>query len=400
MVRLEYPQGKANHASEDCLTKPLPREELLSRQLQRAQIENSQLRASNKKLLRSGGLNVEGVVDELRELITEEAPYKSFVTDAIERPTPRKVPAVSEKHVEIAALAWSDWHISEKVRLEDSNNINSYDSLIASARVGQVVDKQKKIIRLHECMYPISKIWVPVLGDMINGSIHEELRLTNDLSDPAATVLCARLMILGLEDLASLGLPIEVDCVIGNHPRMTAKMPTKAQAQTSYDWLIYSMVEDHFARSKQVKINVHTGQLAIVNILGWRWVLEHGIDWHNGREEDAEDAVRALFDDPIYRAATGLTGASFDQIVIGNLHKPAFLERTIKNGSLTGQNELGMSWRLKPIKAQQLMWGISKSHVRTWQYQIDVTNIREAKGSNPYIDYTRDFMKRHGRGSI
>lgn len=348
--------------------------------------------------MRAGGMNVEGVIEEFRSIQEEEREHPFlFSSKPLTKLKLRAEVPVDPGHFEIAAAAWSDWHISERVRSEDANGINAYNSLIAANRVAELVSKTKKIIQLHNSMYPIKKLWLSLLGDMINGSIQEDSRANNDLSDPAAAILTARLIILGLTDLKALGIPIQVDSIVGNHPRQTFKVPTKAQAQTSYDWLVYEMVATHFAADQQVTVNVHTGQMARIKILDWTYVIEHGIGWSNGNEEDFESRIRDLFDDPIYREATGLQGTSFDQIIIGDKHKPAFLERTIKNGSLIGQNELGQSWRLKPIRAQQLIWGISKSHVRTWQYQLDMTEIKDEKGSNPFLDYAKEFVGRHGR---
>jgi hypothetical protein len=117
----------------------------------------------------------------------------------------------------------------------------------------------------------------------------------------------------------------------------------------------------------------------------------------SGQEEQFESRIRDLFDDPVYREATNEQGAAFDQILIGNMHKPKFLERTIVNGSYIGQNELGQSWRLKPIKAQQLMWGVSKKHVRTWMYAVDMTHIRNETATNPMSEYAVWFMRRNRR---
>jgi hypothetical protein len=380
------------------LTKSLPREVLLSRKLERALIENADLRSINRKLLRSGGMAVDGLIEEFKDVLATESkkPFLFKSTDIAKR-EPQAVPPVKGGHFEYATCVWSDWHMSEVVRYQDANCINAYNSMIASNRIADLVTTTKQIIRLHQAMYPIKKIWIPILGDMINGSIHPELLITNDLSDPAATILTARLIEMALRDVLSLGIPIQVDCIVGNHPRMTAKMPTKAQAQTSYDWMVYEMVADAFKDEPNITVTVHTGQIAIVEHFGWRYVIEHGIEAKNGQEEALEDRIRALFDDPTYREATGLKGSSFDNIIIGNLHKPAFLERTVKNGSLTGQNELGQSWRLKPIRAQQLMFGISKNHVRTWQYPIDMTHIKSDKATNPFSEYTKHFMRRHGR---
>jgi len=374
---------------------------LLERKLSRAQLELAELRRINRRLLRSGGMNIDGVVEELLDIIKKEAPHFKLcpAPTKIAKPKLRHKPAIDADHYEVGCGAWSDWHLSETINWHDANRINAYDTLVCANRVWGLIQAEKQILSIHNAVYPIKKLYRFLLGDMINGTPHDEYRITNDLTDPAAAVLCARLIVGAINELKTLGIPIELHCVVGNHPRMTAKVPTKVQAQTSWDWVIYEWVSDAFTNDPQVNIVVHTGQLGEVSIEGWRFVIEHGIDWKNEREEDFEDRIRALFDDPTYRQATGLTGASFDQIVVGNLHKPAFMERTIKNGTLTGQNELGQSWRLKPIKAAQLMWGVSKGHVRTWEYQLDLTDIKDSRGHNPFLDYARGYMKRHGRNA-
>jgi hypothetical protein len=383
------------------LTVRLSPEEKTSRELERVKLDNADLRSMNRKFLRSGGMAVEQIIETFKEVLADQ-PKKPFLfvsKNFAKQPT-KGVPPVNSSHYEYATLVWSDFHLSEVVKYKDANEINAYNSVICANRINELVQTNKKIIRLHQAMYPIKKIWIPILGDMINGSIHPELLLTNDLSDPAAAILCARLLQMALTDILTLGIPVQVDCIVGNHPRMLAKMPTKAQAQVSFDWIIYEMLADAFKDNPHITINVHTGQIALVEHFGWRYVIEHGIDVKNGHEEEFEDRIRALFDDPTYRQATNLKGSSFDNIIIGNLHKPAVLERTVKNGSLTGQNELGQSWRLKPIKAQQIMFGISKSHVRTWTYAVDVTDNISEKSDNPYSSYASEFLKRHGRGRV
>lgn len=375
------------------MTQPLDPIVKMTREAERLKMQNEQLRSMNKKLLRYGGQSFENVIDELKLSYTALYDYKPLVLPKAKVPV-RLFPT---DHFEYAALMWSDWHVSERVRKTDTNEINEYSSPIAATRLWEVVQKNKKIIRYHQSMYPINKIWIVVLGDMINGTIHPELALTNDLTDPAATVLAARLLEMMIEEIKSLGIPVEVDCVVGNHPRLFPKMPTKRQAHTSYDWVVYESVGNVYRKDEQVTFRVHTGQLAMVEQLGFKYLVEHGIDVKNGSEEAFEDRIRALFDDPTYRQATGLQGASFDQILIGNLHKAKFLERTIVNGALTGQNELGMSWRLKPIRAQQLMFGISPKHVRTWQYAVDVTHVQKPATDNPLGHFAKWYMGRHGR---
>jgi hypothetical protein len=377
---------------------PLPEKVLLRRKLERMSMELASLRSMNRKLLRIGGMNIETAVEEMKRCLESDRQGMPILDPVKYKEVPlREDRPVSEKHKEIAAFAWSDWHMSERVKSEDSNGVNVYSSVVCANRLWELVQTEKKITTIHKSIYPIEEAWVALLGDMVNGSIHEEFKFTNDLSDQAATVLAARLLVMSLSEMKTLEMPIRVDAVVGNHPRSTAKVPTKAQAQTSFDWMVYEMAAQALEKDEQFNFNIHTGQIALVQRYGWRYVLEHGIEWSNGKEEDFEDAIRALFDDPVYRSATGLTGTAFDQVLIGNLHKPAFLERTIKNGALVGQNELGQAWRLKPIKAAQVMWGISKGHVRTWEYQVDVTDVKSEKADNPMSEYAKWFVKKHGR---
>lgn len=349
--------------------------------------------------MRRGGFAVEESIDQFKQILGE-APVPALfelTPAAIAKPKLRLQPPVKDGHIEKAAGVWSDWHVSETVRPEDANGVNAYSSVICSNRVWDVVQTEKQIITLHQALYKIDEFWLMVLGDMINGSIHPELALTNDLLDPAAAILAATLMQMGIEELKTLGIPINIDCIVGNHPRLSLKMPTKRQAHQSFDWVVYEMVANYFRKDDQVKVNVHTGQMGIREVFGWRYIFEHGIDVKNGREEEFEDRLRALYDDGIYRRATKMRGTSFDMAVIGNMHKGKWLERVMVNGCLTGQNELGMSWRLKPIKAQQFLWGITEKHVRTWKYAVDVTRNVSTKADNPFSEFTKWFMKKHGR---
>ena len=311
----------------------------------------------------------------------------------------RQAPAIRSidpLHKETAVVCCSDLHLTETVRPEDANGVNIYNSIIGANRLWEHAQKVKTLINLHRQMYQIERIWSPLLGDIINGTIHEEYVATNDLSDPAAVVLGGRLLCMFYRELESLGLPILIDAVHGNHPRLTNKVPTKRQAHTNLDWMIYEHLKDMFHGDDQIQLDICTAQLGMRRLYDWNYVFEHGIGVKNGAEEAFEDRIRALYDDPIYRRATGYQGASFDQAVIGNLHTAKFLERTVVNGSYIGQNELGQSWRLKPIKAQQLMWGVSKHHVRTWQYEVDMTDIKHASPDNPFSEYATYFMKQHG----
>lgn len=372
------------------MTAPLDPEVKREREIERLRVANIELRALNRKLLRRGG-GYDDFIVELQDILRSEDTFKYRARTRVKTINP-----VDKDHEEIAAVAVSDLHLTENVREQDSNGINIYNTLIAANRLWMHAQKVKSILARHMLVYRLKEIWSLLLGDIINGTIHPEMIITNDLSDPAAIVLGSRLLQMFYEELKSLGLRIVVDAIVGNHPRMTAKVPTKRIAHTNMDWIIYEVLADRMRGDDQFEFTVHTSQIGMRRVYNWNYVFEHGIDVKNGKEEDFEDRIRALFDDPVYRKATGYTGAAFDQIVIANLHKPKFLERTVVNGTYTGQNELGQAWRLKPIKAQQLIWGITKKYPRTWQYAIDLTDEKSEEPKNPFSEYAAWFLKRHG----
>lgn len=357
--------------------------------LAKARKELRELRLKYRKLQEANG-GYDAFVEELRGIISDEDTFKFG-------PKSNKPLAKKLDYNETACVALSDLHLTEVVRPEDSCGINTYNSVIAAARLWHYAQSVKSILSRHSKMYTISDIWCPMLGDMVNGTIHLDGVMYNDLTDPAAVILASRLLFMFFKELGTLGVPIQIDAVHGNHPRLTPKMPTKRQAHTNLDWLIYETLYDKLGKDGQIALSVHTSQIGLRKLRGWNYVFEHGIGVSSNKEEALESRVRDLLDDPTFRKATGHKGTSFDQLIIGNTHKARFLERTVVNGCFTGQNELGMSWRLKPVEATQLIWGASDKRPRTWQYQIDLTEVVDEAADNPMSEYTLWFLRRYGR---
>lgn len=360
--------------------------------------ELSAAKAHNRALMRSQGVPYEHVVADLKTFLSEDPTHKSsFQVKAYRPPKKESVPVFDKEHTETSALVLSDWHLSEVVRPSEVNGINRYNSIIAANRIYEVVDRFKRITRAHQSMYTVEGIWIPVLGDMISGSIHPELVVTNDLMDIPATVLAARLLIMAIYEIKTLGLPIRLDCKVGNHGRTALKMPTKRQNHTSFDWFCYVMLQEHFSEDLQVQVHIHDGQFGVVDIYKHRIVIEHGYGAPLGKERELESHIRDIFDNPAYRAATGLEGTAIDYLIIGDKHQAKSGEGYMVNGSTAGTSELSMSWRLRPISAIQQMIGITRSRIPSFQYQLDVSDIKHTRPDNPLSDYTKKYMEEYGK---
>jgi hypothetical protein len=110
------------------------------------------------------------------------------------------------------------------------------------------------------------------------------------------------------------------------------------------------------------------------------------------------DRARALFDSPEWRRANNLQNETFSRICIGDIHVPVSFPRLKSNGSLNGQNELGVNWTLEPIPAGQQLFGVADKHQETWQYFLECTHIqKEPDHFNKYGTFAADYAKEFGR---
>jgi len=374
-----------------------------ARLVERLQMDNARLRELNRKYARNTGLTFEVVIDELREFLAADKTFNAFLFSPTATPHHKPIAesVFDKEHSEIAGLVVSDIQLGETITLEQTNGMNKFNSVIAANRMYKLVEKFKRIVRGHQAMYKINKIWLLLLGDIINGSIHDEFILTNDLLDIPATVLASRLIIMLIYELLELGLPIEIDTIVGNHGRTLTKMPAKRQAHTSFDWIVYVMVQEHFAAKAEykdrVKIRIHTGKFGFVEQFGHRIVIEHGYGAASGKEDELQSRIRDIFDSPVYRKATGLKGTAVDFIIIGDKHNFKLGERYLVNGCLPGSNEFGLELRMPSIGAIQTMFGISRHRIPSWTYPLDVADVLSEKAENGLSTYAKQFMAEHGR---
>lgn len=374
------------------MTKPLTSEEKRLRAFERLTAENAELRALNRKLLRRGGFDFEQVIDELGVVLKQEKSCPFTFTPTSPRIQPK------HDHSEIAAVVWSDWHVSEVISEQETNNANKFNSVIAANRIAELVKSTKQIVGFHNTAYRFDKIWISVLGDMISGSHVSDLELTNDVSDSSAAILTARLLHLAILDLCELGIPLEIDCLAGNHGRFSAKLFSKRMAYDTWDYVIFEMLAYYFQDNPMVTFRIHPGYIVPVKQFGHKYVLMHGTDAKMSKLDSLEDAVMAMFDSKIYREFSRENGNSYDIILCGHFHHSIVREKLIVNSCLGGQSELGLAWKLHPlVEASQTMFGISASHPKTWLYNLDVGSIRSEKADNMYSRYTKQFLKKHGR---
>src|SRR6185437_9160431 len=91
----------------------------------------------------------------------------------LDRPTKPGLPGVP-------MTIWSDFHWGERVFKDQMNGLNDFDRKVAKARFTRLVDKTVDLTLKHMVNPSYPGIVVCLGGDMMTGTIHEELANTND----------------------------------------------------------------------------------------------------------------------------------------------------------------------------------------------------------------------------
>ena len=389
---------------------------ILTRQLAKARLDLNAQRAYNQHLAK-GHAGYDDLLAHVSEFVDKLGVITIPRSDVV-APNLYPTSAVREGHTEDVVALWSDTHFSDVIRHEDTSGFPEFDLPISGNRWGYVIKKEKQILSIHRAFYPIKTLYIWFGGDMGNGDLHGA-GASNALFMPAQVHFTYHMLANAIEDMLTLTQrdPNTGVCVVekivllftvGNHMRMDIDgyMPTKYQAQRTFDWLIYQFLIERFKNTKNVEIRQEMSPFIFENIRGHRYLFAHGyqVGYKNNPDVQAKSMgnfiqlVRALFDSPEFRKKNGLEGETFARACIGDIHVPVEFPRLISNGSLNGQNELGVNWTLEPIPAGQQLFGVSEKHIQTWKYFVDCSHIqREQEDFNPYGMFAAEYDKKFGR---
>jgi hypothetical protein len=276
------------------------------------------------------------------------------------------LPAPSEtKSRSVVAGMVSDTHVGEVVSPTELDNANGYD----------LDTYRRRYRRLIVGFIEIGARWIVDCsnvgflylrgGDTISGDIHEELRITNELTAHEQVATAVEEESAGIAKLAESFGRVHVASVPGNHARTTFKPTHKLYASTSYDTLISKMLAERFKNDQRVTFQTSESGDVVVPVLGWQLMLTHGdrIGSRGGQGfiGPVGTIVRGL--KKVRDQQSGM-GRPVDIICHGHFHTTANPGRDLSNGSVIGYNEFVHSMRATPESPQQWMfliherWGL------------------------------------------
>jgi len=276
----------------------------------------------------------------------------------------------------------SDTHFGENVELPapDGNGyINKYDIDIAKKRIKSIIEKVEMYTDIHRAYSNIDTLHIAFLGDMVSGyGLHDDLDMTNGLNIAEQILEGSKILSAIILRLSKHFKEIKVYGVCGNHGR-TQKKKLYKQPTSSYDYLLYKIVEREVSLIKQIKklktdieFNIAETSFLVTSIQNHTLLFTHGdnikswagIPYYGMMRDYAskQETIISTMDTPI------------NYIVMGHFHQPITINRPlggiIVNGSLKGVDEysLANNWISSP---SQTLFALNKDQGKTFLYELE-----------------------------
>lgn len=278
-------------------------------------------------------------------------------------------------------LLWSDLHAGEVVSAEETNGLGSYDWRTMLARLERL--REGLLSYRENRPYPVDRLWIAGLGDMLSGDIHDELVETNEVPLAEATVQLGLDGAEWLDSIASEFPEVRFAGVVGNHPRSKRK-PQAKRGFDNADWLAYNVMRLALRRNERIAFEIPKAtQWPIVVAEKWRLLLWHGDGVRSSMPGVPWGGVmrRAAALQNQYTAA----GQPIDCFCVGHFHTANLVEgsagRIAMNGSVKGVDEYSLKAFGGARAPQQLLLTFHPGRGLTDCSLIDLEPARPASGA-------------------
>ena len=185
----------------------------------------------------------------------------------------------------------SDTHIGDNVDYNQMSSLNSYTIDIFNARLYGWASQILDLVEFRRTFADIPELVVPLLGDMVSGDIHQELRETNQDNTMGQMIRGANLIAQALMFMAPHFETVRVPCVVGNHGRMTNKPPAKDK-YVNWDYMLYQWVAAFCREQSNIEFEIPKSFFHVFPVCNRNILIMHG-DSMKGKAATA-DVLRTL----------------------------------------------------------------------------------------------------------
>jgi len=228
-----------------------------------------------------------------------------------------------------------DWHAEEKIDPAVINGQNEFNLDICRKRVERSWRKDLDLLNFTRGFSRVNNMVIWLGGDLVNGTIHEELEESNFLSPVYACQYIIDLVLPGVQLLLKEGDLKHIDIVTshGNHGRSTSRMRHSTGDGHSWEQMVYLEIERLLRNEPKVACKIERGYHNLVDIEGHRVRFHHG---HGLRYQGGVGGITIPVNKAIAQWNKSLRPADYD--VFGHWHQYLDLWRWTSCGCAVGYN--------------------------------------------------------------
>jgi len=319
-----------------------------------------------------------GLQHELEAVSKELALFAHTYSDRPDWLMPKKL----EPGQATAIGMLSDVHAGEIVRSGEIGGYNRYDLRICEIRLQRFFTRAIRMAKSWSA-YRYDGSVLPLGGDLVSGTIHDELEQTNEVTTNETVLWLVPRLAEGIELWRKAFGKVHVVSAPGNHGR-DSKIPRyKRRSAHNTDTLIAGLVAQQFAKVPDVTFEIPDSLDATFRVYGFDFALEHGDELARSFSGTAE--IGSL--GPLMRGtnrkknALAVQGRKMDYALWGHFHQliPVPSRGFVANGSLKGFDEYASGLKLRPEPAQQALMVCTPEHGLATQVPLQVVD-RKAEG--------------------
>jgi len=289
------------------------------------------------------------------EILIAKVDFLMALEEMSKETKPMTISKTTNMKYETTAVAlFSDPHVEERVDPLVVNGLNEYNPDIAKKRIESYFRRLLWMVSAwRKGGWNIDKLVLGVLGDIINGYIHEEFLEDNFMSPTEAVGFAQELLISGIQYLADAGQFKEIIVVFkfGNHGRTSKRKNYSTGWKNSYEYMMYTQIQkifrDHKPGYEHVEFVIEKGEFTQVGVYDMMINFSHGDHFNY---QGGIGGILIPFNRWIHKM-DGILKA--DKYYVAHWHGLQSIKRGVMNGSIIGYNPFAMGHAFAPEAPQQ-----------------------------------------------
>jgi hypothetical protein len=260
----------------------------------------------------------------------------------------------------VAFVVASDWHIEEKIKPGSVNNLNEFNSCIATKRAKTFFVNTVKLLKIFKRDIRINTVVLALLGDFISGNIHEEIVEVAEEQPMHAILKAQSLLMSGIDYLLEkTRFNFIVVCKVGNHSRITPETRHATETGNSLEYPMYRTLALHYASNKRIRFVVEDSYHTYLK------VFDKVVRFHHGHGIRYAGGVGGLTI-PLNKAIAQWNKARrADLDVLGHWHSFKDYGNAIVNGSLIGYAPYSIAIKADFEQPKQAFFLLDKKRGKT-----------------------------------